>query len=454
MFEFLRRWFGRAGKPAEDDGQLAIRYDRLADVPGGDALRDKTVAVCRGRQLVLTTDGTLPERLASGETCWILPKDDVSLPVPIATDDRTIKTDVRLRFEADHAFALFAFGRDRLTKDELAQLVAGQWSELSSLERMTCDTLLNGDADVLARFRTHLSLLLQEYGFRCVGIEKIIEMAREELVPAEIVPTEHALPNEATAELHTAVAGVKTEKDWETMLDQLDDAGFAPDAQAMTEIATLGDDYLSRHVSTDDATLQIRKMIERKNLEITAVRRETDFWNATDVKLRLLDTFDDDAEEYLLAATENLPNSSRLPSTWYMLRKHKIDAKLQKYLQTTTDDMRKLLTAAKNRQSDIVAKAKLAKSEAALNRIGDHLSMMPTFTPRQSALKSKRRDPAELLAAVRRSVSASQLAAGLLRKLATDNFSREDYAILAKDLENAFELLENELRERKNVYAG
>ncbi|MCL2625103.1 MAG: hypothetical protein FWD31_15685, partial [Planctomycetaceae bacterium] len=161
MFDFLRRWFGRAGKPAADDRQLAVRYDRLADVPGGDALRDKTVVVCRGRQLVLTTDGTLPERLAPDEICWVVPKDDVTLPVQVATNDRTVKADVRLRFEADHAFALFAFGRDRLTRDELAQLVAVQWSELATLERITSDMLLGGDADAIARFRTHLSLLLQ-----------------------------------------------------------------------------------------------------------------------------------------------------------------------------------------------------------------------------------------------------------------------------------------------------
>ena len=185
---------------------MAIRYDRLADVPGGEALQEKTVAVCRGRQLVLTKeDGTLPERLAPGEACWVLPTDDVTLPVQVGT----IKADVRVRFEADHAFALFAVGRNQLTKDDLAQLVAGQWSELMTLDRLTSETLLNGDADVLARFRTHLSLLLQEYGFRCTNIGAITEVP-EELVQAEIVPSVAALPNEAAAELQTAVARVKT----------------------------------------------------------------------------------------------------------------------------------------------------------------------------------------------------------------------------------------------------
>ena len=143
-----------------------------------------------------------------------------------------------------------------------------------------------------------------------------------------------------------------------------------------------------------------------------------------------------------------------VPGTWYMLRKHKVDTKLQKYLRTATDDMLKLLTAAKNRQNDVVAKAKLAKPQAALNRIADHLAMMPTLTPRPSGLKSKRRDLAELLAAVRRSVSAAQLAGGLLRKLATEKYSLEDYANFVKDLENTLDLLENELCERKNVYVG
>ena len=455
MFDFLRRWCGLAGNPVADDRQLAVRYDRLADLPGSDALRDKMMAVCHGRQLALTTDGTLPERLASGETCWVLPKDDVTLPVQITTDDRTIRADVRLRFEADHAFALFVSGNDQLTKDELTQLVAGQWLELMALECIDGETLLSGDTDAIARFRTHLSLLLQEYGFRCAGIEKITEVAPEKTDPAEIMPSAPALPNEAKAELQTAIGKVKTEKDWELLLDQLDNAGFEPDTQMMVEIATLGDDYLTSKISPDEATLKIRRMIERKNLEIAAIQRETRYWNATDVKLRLLDMFDDDMEEYLLAAAaDNLPKSGRVPSTWYMLRKHKIDAKLQKYLRIAMDDMLKLLESAKNRQSDVVAKAKLAKPQATLNRISDHLTTMPTLTPRQSSLKSKQRDLAALLTAVRRSVSASQLATGLLRKLATDRYSQEDYAIFVRDLENSLDLLENELRERKNVYVG
>jgi len=448
MFDTLRRWFGLAKKPMADDHQLAIRYDRLADVPGGEALQEKTVAVCRGRQLVLTKeDGTLPERLVPGEACWVLPKDDVMLPVQVGT----LKADVRVRCEADHAFALFAVGRNQLTKDDLAQLVAGQWSELMTLDRLTSETLLSGDADVLARFRTHLSLLLQEYGFRCTNIEAITEVP-EEFVQAEIVPSVAALPNEATAELQTAVARVKTEKDWETLLDQLDAAGFEPDTQAMSDIATLGDDYLARKVSPDEATLKIRKMIERKNLEIAAIKRETAQWNATDVKLRLLETFDD-AEQYLLAAADELPQGSRVPGTWYMLRKHKVDAKLQKYLQSTTKEMQKLLDSAKNRQNDLVAKSKLAKSQATLQRIGDHLTMMPTLTPKQGTLKRKQRDLKELLEAVRRGVTATQLAVGLLRKFSTDKYSQEEYANMVHDLENALDVLENELRTRKDVYA-
>jgi len=149
---------------SEIDRQVAVRYYHLIDVPGGNALRDKKVAVCHGQQLVLTTDGTLPGRLKPGEICWILPKDDVTLPVQIAADGRTIKADVHLRFEVDHAFAMFVSGRDRLTKNELAQLVAGQWSELMVRERMTNDMLLSGDVGAVEQFRVILE--------SCVRVEK------------------------------------------------------------------------------------------------------------------------------------------------------------------------------------------------------------------------------------------------------------------------------------------
>ena len=451
MFEFLKRWFGMvksAQGQTADDQRLAMRYDRLGDVPTGESLRGKIVVLCRGRQLMLTTDEALPERFGPGEICWVVPNSDMMLPLQVRVGDVTLAADVLVRFETDQAFAAYAYGRDSITKAELVALVAGQWSELAELERITAEQLLGGNADLLSRFRTHLSLLLQEYGFRCVGLENI---RKAESCETPEIPE---LSNDADAELKQAVTQVQSESAWENLLDQLDEAGFEPNLQTARQLESLGQDYVSRKISADETTSQIRKMIERKNLEISAIRRDTESWNATEIKLRLLDSVAENDEQFLFAASENLPTGNRVPSTWYMLRKYKIDAKLQKYLRDSLGEMLKLLDLAKNRQSDLVAKSKLADSQATLKRLQDHLSMMPTLKPGHAKLQRRQRDLGELLDAVRRGVTSTQLTAGLLRKLAAADYSPKEYENIVRDLENALNLLENDLRERKNVYAG
>ena len=451
MFEFLKSWFGMvksAQGQTTDDHQLAMRYDRLGDVPAGESLRGKIVVLCRGRQLMLTTDEALPERLGTGEICWVVPNRDITLTPQVRAGDVSLTADVLVRFETDQTFAAYAYGRDSIARTELTALVTGQWSELAELERITGEQLLSGNTDVLSRFRTHLSLLLQEYGFRCVGIDNIRKVDACETNETPV------LSNDADAELKQAVTQAQSESAWENLLDRLDEAGFEPNMQTARQLESLGQDYVSRKISADETTSQIRRMIERKNLEISAIRRDTENWNATEVKLRLLDSVAANDEQFLLAASEKLPTNSRVPSTWYMLRKHNIDAKLQKYLRDSLSEMLIMLDSAKNRQSDFVAKSKLADSLATLKRLQDHLSMMPTLKPGHAKLRRQQRDLGELLDAVRRGVTSTQLAVGLLRKLATADYSPNEYESVVRDLENALNLLENDIIERKNVYAS
>ena len=448
MLQALKQWFGFAGKKeAKDENHLAICLRTLADAP---SVQDKIVVVCKGSQLTLRKEDALPDCLDSGEVCWILPRNDIRLPVEFLYDSDEIRAVVVLRFEGDRNFALYAAnllasGKVGLTETDLAEFVAGQWSELQTLQRIEAQQLQKPDA--ASRFRTHLSLLLQESGFRCTGIESIEVGATK--TPE---PKVEALPDAVLQELDAAVKNAKTETDWNRLLDQLDDAGFQPRESDADVLESLGDDYCNRKVSAGDAALQIRRMIERNNLEVGLITERVAQWNATEVKLRLLDSLDDKPVEYLLAAAESLDKPGKVPSTWYLLRRHQVDEKLQKYLKNAMKTLQDLLESVTRRQTGLENKAKLVSSQSTLKRISDKLAMTPGLRSGSAGMQRRQRKLTELIQAVRRSVTTIQLAEGLLRNLASGDYPKQQYLATAADLEATLATLEREIDDRKNVY--
>ena len=448
MLQALKQWFGFAKKKdAQDENHLAICLRTLADAP---SIQDKTVVVCKGSQMTLRKEDALPDRLDSGEVCWILPRNDIRLPVEFLYDAREIRAVVVLRFEGDRNFALYAAnllasGREDITEAALVEFVAGQWGELLTLQRIEVQQLQK--QDVASRFRTHLSLLLQENGFRCTGIESIEVGATE--IPE---PKAEALPEAVLQELDTAIKKSKSESDWNQLLDQLDDAGFVPRESDTDALKSLGDDYCDRKVSAEDAALQIRRMIERNNLEVGLITERVAQWNATEVKLRLLDSLDDKPVEYLLTAAESLGKPSKVPSTWYLLRRHRVDEKLQKYLKNETKTLQDLVESVVQRQTSLENKAKLVSSQSTLKRISDKLAMTPGLRSGSGSMQRRQRKLTELIQAVRRSVTTIQLAQGLLRNLASGDYPKELYVATVTDLEAMLTTLEREVDDRKNIY--
>ena len=451
MLQALKQWFGfTRKKEAKDENNLAVCLRTLAQAPSTTSLQDKTIVVCKGAELKLRKKGALPDRLNPGEVCWILPSGDIRLPITFHYDAKEIQAVVLLRFEGDHHFVLYAANlvaskRECITKADLAEFVAGQWTELSTLQRIEPQQLQN--PAVIARFRPHLSLLLQENGFRCVGIEAI-DVGSTKI--SESLDAE--LSDAATQELSEAVKKVKSESDWHQLLDQLDDAGFQPRESDIETLESLGNDYCNRKVPAEDALLQIRRMIERNNLEIGLITERVARWNATEVKLRLLNSQDDKPAEYFLLAANFPAKPDKVPSTWYMLRCHKIDEKLQKYLKTTTGNLINLLDVALKRQTSIENKSKLFSSQSSLRRIADKLAITPGLHSGSRSLQSRQRGIDELIQAVRRSITIIQLAEGMLRNLVSKDYTREQYFSMAADLEATLTTLEREIDDRKNIY--
>lgn len=445
ILEQLKKWFRlsekQSSRPCEP---VAVGYHRLVDLPKEKTLNGWMIAVCRNGQLVLTKTAETPDKLNPNEVCWILPAGDVFLTVPLVIGEHTIQANVRIAFDPDHSLARFLYGCDKIEQADLVALVARQWQDLAELEQIAAEKLLNNSV-AIARFRAHLSLLLQEHGLRCVGIDRLEIVESEEIIEAELV-----VPDEVSAELVQAVEDVKNDDQWDQFLDGLDAAGFELDVDTVQKLETLGEEYLQRKQSAREVASEIRTIMQRKNRDIVAIKQSNRFWDPAVLRLRL--TGDEEKvvpENTGTTKIEILPKMMRRPSIWYIFRQTKIDETLQNYLQTALKEMENLLELIRNRENTIENKARLNDVRKTVLRLQDHTQTMPTLMPKPKTLRRKQRNIKELVKSVRRSTTSAGLAIGLLKKLAASNKTDEN---LQTDLAMTLQRLENEIVNRKNIY--
>lgn len=184
MLSGLIARFFRSQRPAAvEPDRVAVRAegDLPAALPAG-----KVACVFQGDVLVGVHRDAPPKALARGQTCWLLPRDDVPVEVALELGGKTVGARAMVRFEPDALAELLAV-RTVLFADDLVALVASELGDLVDLlGHTTADALLAADDEGRELLRARLSLLLQARGFRCTALEKLrIVGAAGETKPAQ-----------------------------------------------------------------------------------------------------------------------------------------------------------------------------------------------------------------------------------------------------------------------------
>lgn len=471
MFNFLKRWFFGGEKKADVDAPVAVGYARLADIPRGTPLAEKTAVVCSGNRMTLFAKDSLPERLCAGEACWLVPAGDVCVAVEFCLRDVLLEMTVTLRFEADDHFAAYVLDRESIMPEDLKTLLTGEILALVELESLVPDQLLPGDSDAQTRFRWNklragLSLLLQQNGFRCTGITDIRKLAAAEqkalaegAPAAEVVP----VPAEVRDEIRQTLVAVKSDADWDAFMDELGAAGAISELAVAEEMDRLGTAYLTREMAAETVSDKICALLERNARANRGARQNVANWNALSTRMRWMDVMlGEDASGAEISDPETLPASDglaktlpkklRRPGIWYILRRASADEKLQRFLAEAVTKMQGSLALAGARLTDFSRKAELEKVAMMLRHIQQQLDMVPDMNAPTRQLRRRQRPTAELLAALKRSVTGTQMAFGLLRDLAVESITAEDFNEKTSELKAVLAVLDADVRNRRDVY--
>ena len=429
--ELFARFFRRR-RPASESESLRLAYQVEDVLPPGPLPRGMTACVLRGGELVTVSREDAP-RMQDDEVCWLLPADDLPVPVVLQRGESSLAVEATVRFETDPAIAALLRDRTALTREELAALLT---SELAGLT----DMLGHADADALAalddesreRLRAKLSLMLQAKGLRCTGLgafqpapvaEPPIKAVEASEPAAAAEPGGEAAQGElAAADLQPALAAaiesVQDDAQWDDLVGQLEAGGMALDESAADELDALGAALVDRQVGAAQAAERVSQLAEAARHAAGIVDPDLRRWQGLALRLRLLDVSpespsDDGGKSSSHPSPTGVrPRAAakiRRPWTWWMLRRSSIDTRLQQFLQDTVRQIRASLDEYRNGLEQIAAAARVKELSDRLRLVEDLLETVPILTPRPRQYRLDRDQARQAVQNIERAVTAAEL---------------------------------------------
>ena len=450
---FARMFRKKSPAPQSQPDRVAVKTDGRA--PSGDIPEGTMICFFReGMLLDVCREGRSPAP-AAGETCWLVPSDDVPLQITLDAGGQTAAADLSVRFEPDSQLADLLEERSDLLREDLEALVTSQLvGLLDLLGQHASSDLLDMDDESRERLRAKLSLLLQTHGMRCTGLDRFYivltavpagaagpkpgpgrlrggSAADTPLLatladPAPPAGAEEPAAAAAAAELEPvlakAIRSVKTDRQWEDLMAEIEASGMPVDEPAAAELDEIGEDVVGGEVKPEQAARRIRTMAEEAARKSGIPSPDLRRWKGLALRLRASETAAAPAEEGFGEPLEFAGGGSplrpaRRPWTWWMLRRSSIDGRLQSFLKECTSQTRAALEQYRARLKDIRRAGQVRELGERLRTIDDLLATVPTLQPRWRKLRLDGGRVKELVQSVERAVTAAEMAQAEAREL-------------------------------------
>ncbi len=482
--ELFSRFFRRKGKAtAEGVRPLAARIDGK---PPGELPEGLVICVMQGKTLTNVCRDEPPGSVAAGEICWLVPTDDISLPVRIEIGEEFLAADVAVRLETDPSIGVLLSGRTEVTRNELLALVTSELAGLIDLLGFeTAEAVVEQDREDLERLRAKLSLLLQSNGLRCTDVgglrvaepEEVEEEIAQAIIledepaeePADDVarvmaaadggppqPAEPVTAEQLEPALAQAVGQVKTDDAWEDLLGQLETGGLQIDGQSAAELDDLGQQVVDGTVRPGDVAARIRGMAEAARRRAGVPTPDLSRWQGLALRMQLADTTpepQDDSQPRAEEAAEAGGKYARLrrPRTWWILRRKKVDDRLRGFLKESVGTVSTTLGSYRKGLKEVRPAARVRELDQQISLIADLLATVPTLTPRLKKLRLDRQQVKELIRNVERAVTAAEMMQAQARHLVGTPPGTDVWDQALAETRTALDTLEQHLRARRAV---
>ena len=431
LFDMIAALFRRK-KPAADQPrqELAWRVDRAA--PRQPFPEGKLACVFRGATLISTSSDAVPARVGEGETCWLLPAADVGMLIDVEIGAEVVSSLVEVRFEVDGLLGELLRKRDALRQEDVAALVSSELGGLLDLlGHVSVNELTAADEANRERLRAKLSLLLQSKGFRCTALGTFHVRQPEEAAPAALPAAEEqgarseeqgidlkpdgapacgstgtkeqaVPPAQLEAELCGAIRKVKNDAQWESLMGELETAGFAVDSDQAAELTLLGEAVVDGDVNAAKAAARVRAIAEDAARRAGVVRPDVNRYSGLSLRLGLLgeetpyaaapaDDLSADETADPVARTARVGSRPvKRPWTWWIFGRGAVDARLQGFLSECVGRSRALVDHCAMQSKDLKLCGRLRDVGNRFQLVSDLLATVPTLQARPRKLRPDR----------------------------------------------------------------
>jgi hypothetical protein len=462
---------------------LRLAYQVEGVLPAGPLPRGMTACVLRRGELVAVSSEDAP-RIEDGEVCWLLPTDDLPVPIVLAVDGSPLAVEVTIRFETDPTIATLLRDRTALTREELAALLTSELAGLADmLGHADAAALTALDDDSCERLRAKLSLMLQAKGLRCTGLGAFqpVPVAEPEVEAAAAEPGGEAAEGELAATelqpaLAVAIGTVQDDAEWDELVGQLEAGGMTLDESAADELDALGAAVVDRQVGVAQAAERVSQLADAARQTAGIVGPDLRRWQGLALRLRLLDaaleqdgdgnvernSFRSEPEPYSSKRNEFRSTtgrqsersefrSTKRPWTWWILRRSSIDMRLRQFLQDTVRQTRASLDEYRSRLEQIATAARVKELSDRLRLVEDLLATVPTLTPRPRQYRLDREQVHQAVQNIERAVTAAELAQAAVYAVFSRPEGSTDWQIALAEATGAVSALDNHLRARRQV---
>lgn len=488
VFDFIARLFRKRkpdAQPAPERVAVQVGAEGLsAPLPSG-----QMACVFRGDLLIDVRRDQSPKTLAAGQTCWLVPVEDVPLELSLPLGEQPVQAQVAVRFEPESLLGKLLENRSDLTKEDLSALTTSELvGLLDLLGQRKAEELLTLDDTSRERLRAKLSLLLQTKGLRCTGLEPLRLAPVAAVAPAQItspllkeelqqpkesatpvagavpVPAESAsapppvrdeeLGRQAEQELVRNVEDLRTDADWEKFLAGLEQAGFAANEAEAVELDQLGERLIDRQLNAAQVAGRIRTMAETAAERAGVVTPDLRHWNGLALRLRVMETAAPAA-----AAAADAPatgpgvrlTATKRPWTWWMLRRRSVDARLQQFLRETLQQTRTSLQQYRRGLSELRQSSRIRELDEWLRLGEDLLSMVPSLTAPHRQLRPDGQRVKELVHSMERAVTAAEMLQAQARAVLAAPAGSAAWNEALMETRSALDALTDHLRARHAV---
>lgn len=394
----------------------------------------------------------IPDEREENETFWSIPKSSFSLDLTFPADvpEKMYRIQTSLRFEPKDGLGSFLYsfqtqGIKCLTKTSLGILIRELLDNFLASTRKTLEDLLKMSEREREELCSRFSVLLFAKGLRCevLKVPELVDAAEFQDADGQTAA------QEMEEVLQPVLDQIKTGKEWEAFVEQLQEQGLPVDETLRQELQELGDALLKKDGLTSLNCVKLLRQMAEEAFERKCAL-DLDYWSSENIEKRLerkLARKEEDAPEVVFCPLNVEVEKSKRPRKGWFNYYETVDRDLQKYLKTKLEQIsQKLAVEAAALSEDVWAAAELRKLADKVNLAQEQLKTVPCLEGAGKALRIAKKEMPKLVKILDQAVTAAEYIEAVLNS----SESRKNPAFKA-EIETAAQSLSDLILKRRAV---